>query len=100
MLLAGLSMGSDGGIGSTYNFMADKFVKIKELFENGSITEAQEIQRTAKRIISVLCRIGVMQAEKEVLNQLGFDFGVCRHPFGEPTAAQKKMITRQIIPLL
>ena len=100
MLLAGLSMGADGGIGSTYNFMADKFVKIKELFENGSITEAQEIQRTAKRIISVLCRIGVMQAEKEVLNQLGFDFGVCRHPFGEPTAAQRKMITREIIPLL
>lgn len=100
MLLAGLSMDIDGGIGNTYNFMADKFVKIKELFKNGSITEAQEIQRTANRIISVLCSIGVMQAEKEVLNQLGFDFGVCRHPFGEPTAAQKEMIAREIIPLL
>ena len=28
MLLSGLVMGADGGIGSTYNFMADKFVKI------------------------------------------------------------------------
>ena len=27
MFMAGLAMGADGGIGSTYNFMADKFVK-------------------------------------------------------------------------
>lgn len=25
MFLAGLSMGADGGIGSTYNFMADNY---------------------------------------------------------------------------
>ena len=30
MFLAGLSMGADGGIGSTYNFMADKFVKMRK----------------------------------------------------------------------
>ncbi len=100
MFLAGLSMGADGGIGSTYNFMADKFVKIKALFENGKIAEAQEIQKEANRIIKILCQIGVMQAEKEVLNQLGFDFGVCRHPFGEPTAEQKELISKEIIPFI
>lgn len=100
MFLAGLSMGADGGIGSTYNFMADKFVKIKALFEQGRIDKAQEIQKVANRIITVLCKIGVMQAEKEVLNQLGFDFGVCRHPFGEPTAEQKELIAKEIIPFI
>lgn len=100
MFLAGLSMGADGGIGSTYNFMADKFVKIKALFEAGKIDKAQEIQKEANIIISVLCKIGVMQAEKEVLNQLGFDFGVCRHPFGEPSAEQKKLIAKEIIPFI
>ena len=98
MFLCGLSMGADGGIGSTYNFMADKFVKIKELFEKGDMEGAQKIQKEANRIITVLCKIGVMQAEKEVLNQLGFDFGVCRHPFGEPTAEQKTLIAKEIIP--
>jgi hypothetical protein len=39
-----------------------------------------------------------MQAEKEVLNQLGFDFGVCRHPFGEPTEEQKALIAKEITP--
>ncbi len=100
MFLAGLSMGADGGIGSTYNFMADKFVKIKALFEDGKIAQAQEVQKEANRIITVLCKIGVMQAEKEVLNQLGFDFGVCRHPFGEPTAEQKELIAKEIIPFV
>ncbi len=98
MFLCGLSMGADGGIGSTYNFMADKFVKIHRLFKKGNITEAQKAQKEVNSIISVLCRIGVMQAEKEVLNQLGFDFGVCRHPFGEPTKEEKEMIAKIIIP--
>ena len=98
MFLAGLSMGADGGIGSTYNFMANKFVKIKELFDQNRIAEAQEIQRVANHIITVLCKVGVMQAEKEVLSQLGFDFGVCRHPFGEPTDEQKALIAKEIIP--
>lgn len=100
MLLSGLVMGADGGIGSTYNFMADKFVKIYNLFNEGKIEEAQVVQKEANRIITILCKIGVMQAEKEVLNQLGFDFGVCRHPFGEPTAEDKALIAKDIIPYL
>ena len=100
MFLAGLSMGADGGVGSTYNFMAEKFVKMQKLFKENRIPEAQEIQKEANRIITILCKIGVMQAEKEVLNQLGFDFGVCRHPFGEPTQEQKELIAKEIIPYL
>ncbi|MBE5751538.1 MAG: N-acetylneuraminate lyase [Clostridiales bacterium] len=100
MFLAGLSMGADGGIGSTYNFMTDKFVQIKKLFNENKMAEAQALQQQVNGIIAVLCQIGVMQAEKEVLNQLGFDFGVCRKPFSEPTDEQKKLITEKIIPLL
>ncbi len=100
MFLAGLSMGADGGVGSTYNFMADKFVKIRSLFAQNRIAEAQQVQKEANRIITILCKIGVMQAEKEVLNQLGFDFGVCRHPFGEPTAEEKALISKEIIPYI
>ena len=100
MFLAGLSMGADGGVGSTYNFMADKFVKIQKLFAENRVPEAQQVQKEANRIITLLCRIGVMQAEKEVLNQLGFDFGCCRKPFGEPTEEEKALIAREIIPYL
>ena len=100
MMLAGLSMGADGGIGSTYNFMADKFVKIRELFAAGEIAAAQKLQQEANRIITILCQIGVMQAEKEVLNQLGIPFGNCRKPFSEPTQEQKDLIAKEIIPYI
>lgn len=100
MFMAGLAMGADGGIGSTYNFMADKFVKIQRLFKENKIEEAQEIQKEVNKIITILCKIGVMQAEKEVLNQLGFDFGNCRHPFGIPTAEEKELIKKEIISIL
>ncbi len=100
MFLCGLSMGADGGIGSTYNFMADKFVEIDRLFRAGDIAKAQEMQKEVNRIITILCKVGVFLAEKEVLNQLGLDFGICRKPFGECTAEQKELIAKEIIPFV
>ena len=98
MLLSGLAMGADGAIGSTYNFMADKFVKIRELFLNGDMNGAKKLQDEANRIIAILCEIGVMQAEKEILCQLGFDFGECRHPFSGISEADRTRIKNEIIP--
>ena len=69
VLLAGLSMGADGGIGSTYNFMADKFVEIRRLFLENRLPEAQAVQKEVNRIIAILCSVGVMQAEKELLHR-------------------------------
>ena len=100
MIMSGLAMGADGAIGSTYNFMADKFVKIYNLMKENKIDEAREIQNSANKIITALIKVGVMQAEKEVLNQLGFDFGICRRPFSEPSAEEKEFIKREIMPNL
>lgn len=98
--LAGLSMGADGGIGSTYNFMADKYVTIKKLFEENKIAEAQEKQREVNFIITLLVKYGVMPAEKEILNQLGLDFGTCRRPFSPVSEEGKRDIAEKILPLL
>lgn len=100
MLLSGLVMGADGGIGSTYNFMADKFVLIRKLFSEGKVEQARAVQNEANRIITILCRIGVMQAEKEIMNQLGFDFGYCLPPFSKVTEEQKALISKEIIPFI
>ena len=97
MFLAGLSMGADGGIGSTYNFMAEKFVRMAALVKEGRMQEALELQKEANRIITVLCKVGVMQGEKEVLNQLGFVLGDCRPPFAPLTQEQKDLVRREIV---
>lgn len=100
MFLAGLSMGADGAIGSTFNFMADKYIKIYECFQKEEMAEAQRLQREANAIIQSLCKVGVMQGEKAVLEGLGFDFGPARAPFQELTIKQKKELCEKVLPLL
>ena len=100
MFMAGVAMGADGGVGSTYNFMADKFVKIYDLMKANKVDEAREIQNVANKIITALCKVGVMQGEKEVLNQLGFDFGDARKPFSTLTAEEKEFVKKEIIPYI
>jgi N-acetylneuraminate lyase len=100
MMLSGLIMGADGGIGSTYNFMAEKFVDIYNLFKQNKVEEAQKVQEKANEIISILCKVGVMQAEKEILCQMGLDFGHCRTPFKQLNDDQKLLIKNQIMSVL
>lgn len=98
--LAGLAMGADGAIGSTYNFMADKFVEIQRLFGENKIAEAQQLQHTANRIIEALVSVGVMQGEKAILSALGIPMGACRAPFGKLSAEQEKQLLDTVLPLL
>ena len=100
MLLSGLAMGADGAIGSTYNFMADKFVAMRESFLSGNIEEASRLQTEANRIISLLCGMGVMQGEKEIMNQLGLDFGGCVPPLAPLDEQQRKVVKDEIIPYI
>ena len=80
--------------------MADKFVKIRALFAENKIAEAQALQKEVNRIIAILCKVGVMQAEKEVLNQIGMNFGNCRKPFSVPTDEEKAIIAKEIVPFI
>ena len=96
MFLAGLSMGADGGIGSTYNFMAEKFIEIYKLFNENKSAQAVKIQSEVNDIIKMIIKIGVLPAEKEILNQMGLDFGFCRSPFKKPDDNDKKIISKII----
>jgi len=94
MLSAGLAMGADGGIGSTYNFMAEKFLLIEKLFRENKIEEARAEQVKANNIIEVLCRFGVMSGEKVLCKYLGIDLGNCRKPFRAYTPEQEEILIR------
>ena len=100
MLLSGLAAGADGGIGSTYNFMADKYVKMCQLFREGRLDDARALQHEANEIIRILCRVGVNAGEKAILNLLGFDFGGCRRPFHDCDENAYKLLEREVLPKL
>lgn len=81
MCLGGLAMGADGAIGSTYNFMGDKFIRIYNEFKAGNIEKAQEIQTEANEIIAEMIKYTVLPCEKAIMTHLGIDCGPCRRPF-------------------
>lgn len=100
MLLAGLSMGADGGIGSTYNFMAEKYIQIYHLVNEGKLEAAKEIQSTANIIIEALIKVGVIGGVKEMLNLAGIDCGDCRAPFRKLSEEDKEYLKKTVLPLL
>lgn len=87
--LAGLSMGADAAIGSTYNFMAEPFIQIYELFHTGKAAEAAELQARVDKIIALLCKYGIIAGCKAILTESGIPMGTIRAPFMDLTQSQK-----------
>ena len=83
VFLAGISMGADGGIGSTYNFMAEKFIRMAACYREGRMSEALLVQKQVNAIVSAMLKMGLMAAEKEALNLMGIPMGRCVKPFPE-----------------
>ena len=80
--------------------ISGSFRAMNHLSETGNLDEARAIQNEANRIIAILCKIGVMQAEKEIMNQLGMDFGSCRAPFKDASEESKALIAKEIMPYI
>ena len=54
-LLSGLAAGAIGGIGGTYAAMPELYIRIYELFLDGRMEEARQIQNECCRIIYKMC---------------------------------------------
>ena len=98
--MAGLAMGADSAIGSTFNFMAEKYIDLRAAFANGKVAEAQALQHQINRIIEALVKVGVMQGEKAILTALGIPMGACRKPFMALTPEQESELLDTVLPLL
>lgn len=79
MLICGLCMGADGGIGSTYNIMIDQYAALYQAFRQHDIELARRYQTRINRVIKTLCDyscggniIGLLKA---YLTASGFDMG-------------------------
>jgi len=80
--LAGLSMGANGAIGSTFNFMPEKYQEIREAYNQGDMALALKLQGIANEIIGTMHATGKMlNAHKYIIHKQGIDYGICRRPF-------------------
>lgn len=90
-----LTVGVDGAIGSTYNVLAQHYVKIYDAFCAGDIVEARRLQSSANRVIDVWTAYG-LPAVKEMLRMLDFDCGHCRRPFRRLSAAEVEQLRNDL----
>jgi N-acetylneuraminate lyase len=80
-LLAGLSLGADGAIGSTFNVQGDKVVRLARAFGAGDMAAARAVQAEMNGLIDVVVAHGVFPSLKYLLELGGLPMGACRAPF-------------------
>ena len=92
--LSGLSMGASGMIGSTVNFMAGKFIALRDAFNSGRNGEALKLQCEVNEIIETMVEVGVFNAVKYAMTLRGIDCGSCRGPFKPLTNTERQRVKK------
>jgi N-acetylneuraminate lyase len=82
MFLAGLTMGANGAIGSTFNYIPEKYVGILNHYIKGELEKAKLLQREANDILEGMLKCNCfMAAQKYMVSLQGIPFGDPRKPF-------------------
>lgn len=87
-LLAALSLGAKGAVGSSFNFAAPIYHRLIAAFERGDLATAREEQFRSVLLIQLLASYGYMGAAKAVMGMLGVPVGPARLPNGSLSAEQ------------
>jgi N-acetylneuraminate lyase len=81
VLLAGLSLGVNAAVGSTYNYMPSVYLKLWEAFNILDLAKARELQQFSVKIVKILNKYGGgVRAGKAIMKLCGIDCGPCRLP--------------------
>ena len=100
MLVCGLAMGADAGIGTTYNMMPGLFVKLYDSFRAGDTVTARNIQHAINKVIALLVKYNVLPATKSLLNYMGFDVGSCVYPLGKLTGEREAEFISEVTKII
>jgi N-acetylneuraminate lyase len=92
MFLGAAAMGTDGGIGSTYNLIGDVYLGIEAAVNDGNIERARQLQNKANELVAILMQSGAIPGLKYALDRIGVPVGPCRAPFGAPTGGAAALL--------
>ncbi len=87
-LLAALSLGATGAVGSTYNFAGPIYNRLIAAFARGDLIAARVEQYRSVQLIEMLAGFGFMGAAKAVMHMLGVPVGPPRLPHARLTSEQ------------
>ena len=98
---SGLLAGADGGIGSTYNIMALRYLGIVQALKEGDTAKAQQLQHECNKVIGLLVKVGVFRGLKTVLHYMDvLSLPLCRKPFApveDKFQAELKALAQQLM---
>ena len=100
MLISGLAMGADGGIGTTYNIMPERYTALYDAYQQGDTRRAREIQYGINRVVDVLLKHGegnAVKSTKAALRLMGFDAGDAAYPARRTDAAALASLKADLI---
>ncbi len=95
-LLAALSLGATGAVGSSYNFAAPIYHRLLTAFAGGDLATARLEQYRSVQVIDLLAEFGYMGAAKAVMGMLGVDVGRPRLPNSCLTAEQETKLRERL----
>ncbi|RXX31042.1 N-acetylneuraminate lyase [Klebsiella aerogenes] len=98
---SGLLAGADGGIGSTYNIMAWRYLGVVQALKEGDTAKAQQLQHECNKVIDLLVKVGVFRGLKTVLHYMDvLSVPLCRKPFApveDKFQAELKALAQQLM---
>lgn len=96
VLVAGLLMGADGGIGTIYSIVPRLFMQVYRLAQNSQWEEARRVQQRINELIRILVRYPLFPATKMLLKSMGIDCGRCLSPRRALTTAEETQLRGDI----
>ncbi len=81
ILITGLALGVEAGVGSTYNYIPHIYQGIIDSFNNGDIDTARKLQMQSIEIVKIIIKYGGgVRGGKAIMNLLDIECGPCRLP--------------------
>jgi N-acetylneuraminate lyase len=94
--LQALALGYDAAVGSTYNFAAPIYQRVRQAFEAGDMEEARLWQGRALQMIEVMFSTCGRSSLKAMMGMVNLDCGSVRRPLEPATGEQVAELRRRL----
>ncbi|XP_041362112.1 N-acetylneuraminate lyase-like [Gigantopelta aegis] len=100
-LIAGLAVGFDGAVGSTYNFLGPLYLRMLDAWSSGDTMAASREQSRSRQVINTLFKYAqatgnLVSVMKCVMNLTGLDCGSPRCPITAVDTEQKQQLKEEL----
>ncbi len=91
-LLAAVSLGANGAVGSTYNYAAPVYHRMLNAVKNGDLDLARTEQLKSAQLVRALIDFGGLRAGKAIMKLTGLDCGPVRLPLKKMTNEDERKL--------